>query len=359
MFALSNQMRNLSSTVQRAYILALSLAIAPAATAGQRPQQQPKAATPPSEAADSQQSADTQQILGVQVALDRAGFSPGEIDGQGGPKTRLALSEFQKSSSLQPTGTVSEETLAALRVSPEPLVNYTISEQDTAGPFIEKMPRDLMESSKLPALGYASVLEALSERFHSSPALLRKLNPAATWVAGDVIRVPDVEPFELPTKPEKPAAGSKPAATPPAQAANPPAPSVEVTVSGATKSLVVRDAGGKVVMHAPVTVGSRRDPLPVGDWKVLGVSWNPVFNYNPDLFWDADEKHAKAKIAPGPNNPVGVVWVDINKEHFGLHGTPEPSAIGRSESHGCIRLTNWDATRLGRLVSPGTKVMIR
>src|SRR5688500_8267284 len=225
MFALSNQMRNLSnSTVQRAYILALSLAIAPAAIAGQRPQQQPKAATPPSETADSQQSADTQQSLGVQVALDRAGFSPGEIDGQGGPKTRLALSEFQKSSSLQPTGTVSEETLAALRVSPEPLVNYTISEQDTAGPFIEKMPHDLMESSKLPALGYASVLEALSERFHSSPALMRKLNPAATWVAGNVIRVPDVEPFELPTKPEKPAAGTKPAAAPPAQAAKPPAP---------------------------------------------------------------------------------------------------------------------------------------
>jgi lipoprotein-anchoring transpeptidase ErfK/SrfK len=352
MFALSSWMRNLTiSTVQRAYILTLSLAVAPAAMAGQGPQQQPNAA-------------DTQQILGVQIALDRAGFSPGEIDGQGGPKTRLALSEFQKSASLQASGTVSEETLAALRVSPEPLVNYTTSEQDTAGPFIEKMPRDLMESSELPALGYASVLEALSERFHSSPALLRKLNPAATWVAGDVIRVPDVEPFELPTKPEKPAAGTKPAATkpaatPPAQAANPPAPSVEVIVSGATKSLVVRDAGGKVVMHAPVTVGSRRDPLPVGDWKVLGVSWNPVFNYNPDLFWDADEKHAKAKIAPGPNNPVGVVWVDINKEHFGLHGTPEPSAIGRSESHGCIRLTNWDATKLGRLVSPGTKVTIR
>ena len=112
-------------------------------------------------------------------------------------------------------------------------------------------------------------------------------------------------------------------------------------------------------MYAPITIGSSKDPLPVGDWKVTGVSWNPTFNYNPDLFWDADPTHAKAKIPPGPNNPVGVVWVDINKEHFGLHGTPEPATIGRTESHGCIRLTNWDATKLGRLVAPGTKVTIQ
>ena len=112
-------------------------------------------------------------------------------------------------------------------------------------------------------------------------------------------------------------------------------------------------------MYAPVTIGSQKDPLPVGEWKVTGVSWNPVFNYNPDLFWDADPQHAKAKIPAGPNNPVGIVWVDINKEHFGLHGTPEPSTIGRTESHGCIRLSNWDAARLGRLVSPGTKVTIQ
>jgi hypothetical protein len=107
-----------------------------------------------------------------------------------------------------------------------------------------------------------------------------------------------------------------------------------VLISGASKSLLVRDADGKVLMYAPITIGSSKDPLPVGDWKVTGVSWNPTFNYNPDLFWDADPTHAKAKIPPGPNNPVGVVWVDINKEHFGLHGTPEPATIGRTESHG-------------------------
>jgi lipoprotein-anchoring transpeptidase ErfK/SrfK len=308
------------------------------------------------------------QMLAVQVGLDRAGFSPGEIDGRGGPKTRLALSEFQKSANLQPTGVVNEETLGALRASTEPVVDYTITPQDVAGPFIDAVPTDMMESAKLQVLAYTSPLEALAEKFHASPALMSALNPTATWAAGETIKVPAVEPFEIPVKTEaagnKAAAGAKPApdATPAAEAkgtsgAKP--AGVEVIVTGATKSLTVRDASGKTLMYAPVTIGSSKDPLPIGDWKVTGVSWNPTFNYNPDLFWDADPTHAKAKIPAGPNNPVGVVWVDISKEHFGLHGTPEPSTIGRTESHGCIRLSNWDATRLGRLVGPGTKVTIQ
>ena len=338
-------------TVQWSYIVVLALVLTPGLAGAQK-----RGASPP----------DAQQMLSVQVALDRAGFSPGEIDGRGGPKTRLALSQFQKSASLQPTGAVNEETLAALRAPAEPAITYTIAPQDVAGPFIDAMPRDMMESAKLPALGYTSPLEALAEKFHASPALLKTLNPAAKWSAGETIKVPDVEPFELPSKAEKPATAGKPSAAKPVSGATStagtkPAPSaaVEVVISGATKSLVVRDGGGKVLMHAPVTVGSTKDPLPIGDWKVTGVSWNPAFNYNPDLFWDADPAHAKAKIPSGPNNPVGVVWVDINKPHFGLHGTPEPSAIGRTESHGCIRLTNWDATKLARLVTVGTKVTIQ
>jgi lipoprotein-anchoring transpeptidase ErfK/SrfK len=329
-------MRNApNSTVHQAYILALALVVAPSIVDAQQLRVEKK-------------TVDAQQALAVQIALDRAGFSPGEIDGRSGPKTRLALSEFQKSSSLKATGVVNEETLAALRVAPEPLVNYTITEQDVAGPFIDKMPADMMEAAMLPSLGYTSALEALSEKFHSSPTLMRRLNPDVVWAAGDVIKVPDVEPFDLPSKNDKPAATAKATVG-----------TVEVVVSGSTKSLIVRDAGGKTLMHAPITVGSEKDPLPVGEWKVVGVSWNPVFNYNPDLFWDADPTHAKAKIPSGANNPVGVVWVDISKEHFGLHGTPEPSTIGRTESHGCIRLTNWDAARLGHLVSSGTKVTIQ
>jgi lipoprotein-anchoring transpeptidase ErfK/SrfK len=300
--------------------------------------------------------------LSVQVALDRAGFSPGEIDGQGGAKTRLALSAFQAANNLPSSGTSDEATLAALHIAPEPIISYTVTQHDVAGPFIGSMPKDMMAASKLPAFGYTTALEALAEKFHSSQAFLRRLNPGASWEAGEVIKVPDVEPFERQGKTQtKPAAARGATAKPSAAAATAKAEAepVEVVLNGATKSLVVREPGGRVLMHAPITSGSEHDPLPIGEWKVTSISWNPTFNYNPDLFWDANPAHSKAKIAPGPNNPVGVVWVDINKEHFGLHGTPEPSTIGRTESHGCVRLTNWDATRLGKLVAPGTKVTIQ
>jgi lipoprotein-anchoring transpeptidase ErfK/SrfK len=110
------------------------------------------------------------------------------------------------------------------------------------------------------------------------------------------------------------------------------------------------------VFYAPVTTGSEHDPLPIGQWKVTAVLWHPDFHYNPELFWDADPTHAKAVVPAGPNNPVGVVWIDLNKEHYGMHGTPEPSQVGKAASHGCVRLTNWDAARLATMVHPGTPV---
>jgi lipoprotein-anchoring transpeptidase ErfK/SrfK len=118
----------------------------------------------------------------------------------------------------------------------------------------------------------------------------------------------------------------------------------------------VRDAQGQVLFHAPVTSGSEHDPLPIGEWSVTAVVRHPTFNYNPDLFWDADPAHAKATIKPGPNNPVGVVWIDLSKEHYGLHGTPNPSRVGHTASHGCVRLTNWDALKLAAFVRKGTPV---
>ena len=134
---------------------------------------------------------------------------------------------------------------------------------------------------------------------------------------------------------------------------------IVIYVTQATSSATVEDSNGKVLFHAPVTSGSEHDPLPIGTWKVTVVEQMPVFNYNPELFWDADPKHAKARIPPGPNSPVGTVWIDLSKEHYGIHGTPEPSKIGHTASHGCVRLTNWDAQRLARWVRPGMTVIFR
>jgi lipoprotein-anchoring transpeptidase ErfK/SrfK len=286
--------------------------------------------------------------LALQVALDRAGFSPGEIDGAPGVNTDRAMAAFKGAK-----GTSELDDGYA-----NPVVNYTITAEDTAGPFVERIPEDMMEKSTLPALAYRSVVELLSERFHANPKLLQRLNPGSQFTRGEVITVPNVEPFVAPAAK---GAAQPQAVVPPAAkgAAQPPAAAVTVTVTDRTKTLQVENAAGEVVMHAPVTVGSENDPLPIGEWKVEGVSRNPVFNYNPKLFWDAEPSHAKAKIPAGPNSPVGVVWIDLSKDHYGIHGTPEPSRIGYTESHGCIRLTNWDAARLADLVGPGTKVVLR
>ena len=291
--------------------------------------------------------------LAAQVALDRVNFSPGELDAAVGSNTKRALAAFQKSKQLPDTGEVDDRTATALGDGfTTPLVDYVITGADVAGPFVENMPDDMMKKSELPAMSYVSTLELLGERFHASPKLLQRLNPDARFAEGETMRVPNVIPFEMNAKgsPTKPASAAVNAKT---------ANAHFVTVTGETMTLTVQDATGGVVFQAPVTVGSENDPLPVGEWKVNSVSLNPPFNYNPALFWDADPSHAKAKIAPGPNNPVGVAWIDLSKEHYGIHGTPEPSRVGHTESHGCIRLTNWDVMRLTTFVAPGSKVVLR
>jgi lipoprotein-anchoring transpeptidase ErfK/SrfK len=273
-------------------------------------------------------------VLATQVALDRAWFSVGEIDGRDGANTRRALAAYQRAHDLPPTGTADEATRAAFASDAPALVDYTLTDADVAGPFVT-IPADMMAKAKLEAMSYTSPLEAIAERAHASPKLLEHLNPGKRFDrAGEVVRLPNV-------------------------AIGPPAPAARIEVDGADLSVRALDADGKVVARYPASVGSAHDPLPVGTWKIKGVARNPPFHYNPKLFWDAEASHGKAKIAPGPNNPVGLVWIDLSKEHYGIHGTPEPSTIGKTQSHGCIRVANWDAQELASLVAPGTPAILQ
>jgi lipoprotein-anchoring transpeptidase ErfK/SrfK len=283
-------------------------------------------------------------LIGFQVLLDRQGFSPGQIDGRTGVNFSHTLSALQAARKLTPTGKPDCDTWKALGAdTAEPTVTtYTLTDEDVNGPF-EKIPPKLADQAKLDGLGYQTTTELIAERFHTSPALLAQLNRGVPMTAGKAIKVPAVTPFDANIKPAHDAAGAD----------------ITIQVSRKESALRATRADGTLVFFAPVSSGSVHDPLPPGDWKVTGVAWRPVFHYNPDLFWDAKPTDVGAPIKPGPNNPVGVVWIALNLEHYGLHGTPEPANIGHTESHGCVRLTNWDAARLAALVKPGTAVTFK
>ena len=273
-------------------------------------------------------------MIKVQVLLDRARFSPGLIDGEDGENVEHAIAAFQKERGLDPSGSLNEETWSRLKeTSSEPVVvDYGLTKDDVDTPLLDKLPAKMEKQADLKRLSYTSIREAIAEKFHMSEALLRALNPKATFdEPGETLAVLNVAKGPLP-KVNK----------------------VEVLKAG--KQLRALDEAGKLVAVFPATIGGGDKPTPSGDLKVAKVARNPTYVYNPDYAFKGVKSKTTFKINPGPNNPVGTVWIDLGGDGYGIHGTPDPDRIGKTVSHGCVRLTNWDAEALASAVRKGTMV---
>lgn len=317
----------------------------------------------------------------LQVVLDRLGFSPGVIDGKTGLSTGNALKGFQEANDLDVTGEWDAATKDVLsRWQSIPATRVVTIPASYGDLVLQPLPNAASEQSKLGKLDYESMLEKLAERFHTTPEVLKEINPATVFpdaeatdavtakIGGADSTPPVAPPFGPGSTLRVPNIGADHIVAAKVEDANwlatlaslgvgtEQAEAKRIEVSKKAGTMKAFGADDKLIAIFTVTTGSRRDPLPIGNWKVTGVARNPDFAYNPDLLWDVPDSAAKLRLPPGPNGPVGVVWIDLDKEHYGLHGTPEPQTIGRADSHGCVRLTNWDAARLAQMVAVGTVV---
>lgn len=282
-------------------------------------------------------------VLAVQVLLDRSRFSPGVLDGRWGKNTEKAVFWLQRTLGIDPTGVVDSLTFAhTYELAGRParlLVSHRLTPDDVAGPFVE-IPESVYQQARLECLCYGSLSEKLGERFHATPELLASLNPGVTLdslAAGDSLVVPAID--------DAPAGPSVPVA--------------RLVISDRGHYLHAVDSTGAILYHFPTTLGSEYDPSPTGAFAVRAVARDPWFHWQPELLGGVPDGMRQTRLPPGPNSPVGVVWIDLTVEHYGIHGTAEPAAIGYATSSGCVRLTNWDATLLAELVRPDMPVVFR
>jgi lipoprotein-anchoring transpeptidase ErfK/SrfK len=273
-------------------------------------------------------------MLRAQVLLARAHFSPGVIDGRDGGNVKNAIAAFEAAHDLPVDGAMDDQVWAALSQDERPAVtDYLITPEDAKGPFVAKIPTDYAEMAKLPALSYSTPSEALAEKFHMDEALLKALNPGIDFgTVGTRIVVAALGPDKL--------AGSV----------------ARIEVDKTKRQIRAFGDGDVLLAVYPATVGSSERPAPAGEWEVRTTAPNPTYTYDPSRLTFGKASQGKLTIKAGPNNPVGSTWIDLTKDTFGIHGTPDPRLVGKTASHGCVRLTNWDVRQLSLAVKKGTKV---
>ncbi|TAY37048.1 L,D-transpeptidase family protein [Rhizobium leguminosarum] len=269
-------------------------------------------------------------IVRLQVLLDRAGASPGVIDGLSGENVNKAVAGFEAMNDLPVDGRLDAEVVSRLEGNAPIVESYVVSADDAKG-LVDKIPEDYGEKAKMQSLGYTSVAEKLSERFHMGIDLVNALNPASQFVPGDTVWV---------VTPGPPREGKV----------------KRIEANKKTGQVLAFAGDGSLLAVYPATIGSEDNPAPSGKHKVKGVARMPVYRYDPKRNFKQGKNDKVLTIPKGPNGPVGTVWIDLTEPTYGIHGTPEPKLIDKVGSHGCVRLTNWDAEELAGMVKPGVLV---